>query len=186
MTELKNVILDNQVKECKTCKELLPFSSFYKDKSKEKLYHECKKCWCAKCKNYRENNPLSDNRKKERSQEWKLWISNNKEERKMSVNEWRKRNPKRYKDSFLKRKYSITTDMYNEILNSQNNSCAICKIHESNLNYPMFIDHCHSTGRFRGLLCRNCNSGIGYFKDNISVIENSISYLEKFKEHVNS
>jgi len=51
---------------------------------------------------------------------------------------------------------------YSKLLEKQSHACAICEIHQSKLNRPLFVDHCHNTGRIRGLLCRPCNLGIGF------------------------
>lgn len=77
----------------------------------------------------------------------------------------------------IKYKTGVTKEMYFSLLEEQNNQCAICKcsIHEYNKSFS--IDHCHSSNIIRGLLCNNCNLGLGYFKDNIEIIERAISYL---------
>lgn len=67
---------------------------------------------------------------------------------------------KRYK---LKHRYGITPNQYNSILEEQDNKCAICKEY---LSYKTInIDHCHKTGKVRGILCYSCNVGIGHLKD---------------------
>lgn len=63
-----------------------------------------------------------------------------------------------------------------EILAIFKNICSICSS-ENNL----FIDHCHSTGLIRGILCRECNSGLGHFKDLLERIIAAIEYLQKEK-----
>jgi hypothetical protein len=60
---------------------------------------------------------------------------------------------------------------------SQNNSCAICGISQKALNYSLAIDHCHTTGKFRGLLCHPCNLGIGNFKDIPGLLLEAYNYL---------
>jgi hypothetical protein len=78
-----------------------------------------------------------------------------------------------------KRKYNLTSEQYNDKLKIQNYSCDICNVHIDNLNKELAVDHCHTTGKIRGLLCGNCNSGIGFFNDDISRIKNAIQYLKK-------
>lgn len=76
----------------------------------------------------------------------------------------------------LKERYNISIEEYNSILEKQNNLCAICKLlSKTKLN----VDHCHNTGRIRGLLCGNCNRALGLFKDNIQYLYNAIEYLSK-------
>ena len=67
----------------------------------------------------------------------------------------------------LKHNYGITLDDYNIMLEDQNGVCAICgkPPHEANPDHwkeRLAVDHCHETGRVRGLLCNNCNAGIGH------------------------
>jgi len=59
----------------------------------------------------------------------------------------------------------------------QNNSCKIC-LSELNLDSKdAHIDHCHTTNKVRGILCRNCNLALGLMKDNVISLENAIKYL---------
>lgn len=58
-------------------------------------------------------------------------------------------------------------------------SCEICGISKADLNKPLCVDHCHSTKSFRGVICRECNLGLGAFKDSISNLKNAIDYLSK-------
>ena len=67
----------------------------------------------------------------------------------------------------------------------QNNKCAICNEMETWKNKhgdirPLAIDHDHSTGKVRGLLCTSCNALLGHAKDKISVLENAIKYLKRY------
>lgn len=82
----------------------------------------------------------------------------------------------------LMRKYKITLDQYNEMLVLQNHVCAICRGPEVKVNkfgnlIALAVDHCHKTGKIRGLLCSNCNKGLGFFKDIIYNLYNAIAYL---------
>jgi len=82
----------------------------------------------------------------------------------------------------LKRDYGISQAQFDEMLESQNGKCAICKAdpptgHKKRLN----VDHCHQTGAVRGLLCDACNRGIGLFKDDPERLNKAISYLKTFK-----
>jgi hypothetical protein len=58
----------------------------------------------------------------------------------------------------------------------QHNRCAVC--HETFTETPR-IDHDHTTRNVRGLLCNRCNLGLGYFRDNVTILSNAIEYLEK-------
>lgn len=85
------------------------------------------------------------------------------------------------RDGYLRHKYDIGLEFFNLKLIEQNNCCAICGKHESNFSKNLAVDHNHKTGKVRGLLCKNCNIGIGHFKDDISLINNAIEYLNKYK-----
>lgn len=61
-----------------------------------------------------------------------------------------------------------------------------CKICNTTSTKPLSVDHCHSTGKIRGLLCNPCNMGIGQFKDSIVRLKNAISYLEGSDDQIKS
>ncbi len=73
------------------------------------------------------------------------------------------------------RKYGLTLDQYYSLEESQGWCCYLCK-EEAKLT----IDHCHQTGRVRRLLCRQCNAGVGMFKDNPQTMRNAAIYMEKY------
>lgn len=73
-------------------------------------------------------------------------------------------------------KYGLTKPQYYEMKRLQNDRCAVCG--EEFLRTP-HIDHCHTTGEVRGLLCSGCNTGIGHLKDDVRILENAIRYLNK-------
>ena len=81
----------------------------------------------------------------------------------------------------MKRAYGLGFKEYEEMLFSQNGVCAICSgeppknQHKTRLN----IDHCHSTGKIRGLLCDACNRAIGLLKDSPDLLNKAISYLAR-------
>lgn len=79
----------------------------------------------------------------------------------------------------LKRMYGIDLLQYSELKKKQNNLCAICN--RRPITKSLFVDHCHTSGKVRGLLCCKCNTGIGMLEDNIEFLENAIKYL---KEHI--
>jgi hypothetical protein len=80
-------------------------------------------------------------------------------------------------------KYGIEPEYYYEMLASQNNKCAICSIsvEEYKLDSKFCVDHDHSTGEVRGLLCRQCNTGIGLLKDSPILCYTAYQYLELHK-----
>lgn len=77
----------------------------------------------------------------------------------------------------LKNVYGITVEKYNEMFNEQNGCCAICGEHQTSLKKSLAVDHCHTSGEVRGLLCTNCNLLLGYATDDTKVLSNAINYL---------
>lgn len=76
--------------------------------------------------------------------------------------------------------YKTTFKEVVQMIEDQNNQCAIClKEFDSEDRHAINIDHCHKTGRVRGILCQTCNRGLGQFKDNVDILNSAIKYLEK-------
>lgn len=104
------------------------------------------------------------------------------------ANGWKKRNPEKSRKNlskgerkYLLKWYGLTPEWYEEKLKEQDNRCAICGIyHEEIKRKRLDVDHCHNSGRIRGLLCNRCNTGIGQLKDNKEILQNAISYLKKY------
>ncbi len=93
--------------------------------------------------------------------------------------EYYKKNSGKYKNQYksriLLKKYGISLKQRNDLETKQAGLCAIC-----NKNKKLYIDHCHSSGRIRGLLCNECNMALGLFNDNKEAISKAIEYLESF------
>ena len=79
----------------------------------------------------------------------------------------------------LKKIYKITEEEYFSLLEKQENKCLICS---KDISEKRHLDHCHRTGKVRGLLCPRCNWGLGKFKDSIEVLEKAVDYLEKHND----
>lgn len=101
-----------------------------------------------------------------------------KEKRRETLRNWKNKNPTRYKENAIFKRYKINFDDLNNLLVAQDYRCFICKISQKELGKYLSIDHCHTTGKVRGLLCNSCNNGLGRFKDNITYLKNAIKYLE--------
>lgn len=83
-----------------------------------------------------------------------------------------------YKRNRWLKQYGLTEEDYQGMLSKQNFSCAICE----NADEPLRVDHCHTTGKVRGLLCHRCNTGLGLFKDNVRNLETAIRYLSNVED----
>ena len=79
------------------------------------------------------------------------------------------------------KKYGLTPEDYENMLKEQHYSCAICHTHISKLKVRLHVDHCHTTGKVRGLLCVKCNQGIGMFNDDAELLDRAMDYLEQDK-----
>jgi hypothetical protein len=102
------------------------------------------------------------------------------------LKEYNKLNSDRIKSLKLLSKYGITLSEYQTTLDLQGGKCAICNEGEtarSNAGYVknLAVDHCHTTGEVRGLLCNRCNVGIGYLNDDVVRLHSAIKYLNKEK-----
>lgn len=122
----------------------------------------------------------------------KLKVYRQLKENKIKENEsgkrWSMKNQDIVKNSHLKRKFGIDLEAYNNMLLEQNNVCKICKKEENrifkktNKKIDLAVDHCHKTGKVRGLLCSSCNTSLGKFDDSIEILQNAIDYLKKSRE----
>jgi hypothetical protein len=81
----------------------------------------------------------------------------------------------------VKKLYGLSLDQVEAIKHQQNNKCAICE-DELSSTHETQIDHCHHTGKVRGLLCINCNWLLGKSRDNPDLLRSAANYLETTKE----
>jgi hypothetical protein len=101
------------------------------------------------------------------------------------MREYRSRNPDTFRNIDLKRNYGITLAEYNSILEKQGGVCAICgkpesaKDSNSGVARNLAVDHCHETGRVRGLLCTGCNTAIGKLTHDDGTLEAAKAYLRR-------
>ncbi len=95
---------------------------------------------------------------------------------------WANKTQKQQRSKWLWTKYKITYDEYEKLYNDQNGKCKICTddislMSKDNSKNIACVDHDHSTGQIRGLLCNHCNRALGLMKENIQYIQNMIKYL---------
>lgn len=144
-------------KRCSKCKTLKNLNCFYKSKSQKGGYQ----AYCRGCNLANLN---------------KIYPTLNVEERR-----------KKSRSTMLRSKYGITLDEYEKMFLEQGGVCAIClkpETSHSNKKGPvdsLRVDHCHTTGRVRGLLCSECNFGISKFDDKLGLLISAVSYLLKSK-----
>ena len=99
--------------------------------------------------------------------------------------EWKYLNNDKLRDVKYQQQYGISLDTYNDMLEEQGGKCAICNgeeitRHKGGNIRRLSIDHCHKTGKVRGLLCANCNTGIGKLKDDVTLVKLALNYLENW------
>ena len=94
---------------------------------------------------------------------------------------YRQANPEKEKQRSLRENFNISLRQYQEMHDNQNGKCAICNEPETQMRSgkvrALAVDHDHKTGAIRGLLCSDCNTGIGKLKDNPKILQSAIQYL---------
>lgn len=112
----------------------------------------------------------------------KKWASENVEHRSQKQREWYQNNKDRIRDLQLQNQFGITIKQYDTMLLLQNGVCGLCGGDSDAKNKTFAVDHDHSNGRIRALLCRGCNVGIGNLKDSPELLEKAASYIRKFRK----
>ena len=152
-------------------------------KCKHTNRRECARGLCGACYNkwLAETNPEFHRRRIVR---FRMWKAANPEKYAAAQLRLKGRRKVYQRHSDLRKSYGIEPEEYDALLTQQDGVCAICGLPEraKGKNY-LAVDHCHVTGRIRGLLCSNCNHGIGHLKDNRDLLLAAIKYLEVHNEH---
>jgi len=108
----------------------------------------------------------------------------NREKRKQRAREWREFNKERLGEyrlsAYMKWKYGITQDEYQQMVEAQEERCAICGGQDFSPWNRLCIDHCHSTKKVRALLCHSCNVMVGAAKDELKRFLSAAEYLGRF------
>ena len=170
-------------RECKICKTFFVVTSI----SNKKIY--CTR----KCKSIADKQRLKVeydlNPEKFRSKGRETYYKNHEENKirsKERAKRERKLNPSLFKYQKLQNTYGLSAEEYSTMLTSQHNKCLICfreisgELNTKNLK--AFVDHNHKTGLVRGVLCINCNSILGYSREDKGVLLAAIEYLKTFSK----
>lgn len=88
----------------------------------------------------------------------------------------------RNKCNRLRRRFGVSLVEYRRMSKEQKDLCAICENPEKTKNRSLAVDHCHRTGKIRGLLCTSCNPAIGALGDSPELLRKAAAYIEKHAE----
>jgi hypothetical protein len=161
-----------QKKQCSRCKQLLPLSSFHKSsKEKSGRRSRCKVCTSTDNREKLINNPeqVRDRNRRYRS---------NHPEKVKDTRDRRKEYHKAYaREWHLQSKFGLTLEQYNAMYRKQKGRCAVCNSEPTGRWKKLHVDHCHKTGKVRGLLCYSCNSAAGLVKDDAEIAIRIAAYL---------
>lgn len=157
---------------CKEYKSILLFRSHVSPKTLRNRYgrrYRCKEC----DKNNQTQEQIIKRREISKNFNQKLKLINPEEHK------------RRHRRSNLKRLYGLSLEQYDELLKQQNGCCWICGTDKPGGNHGnhgyLAVDHNHKTGELRGLLCSQCNLGVGHVRDNVDIVAEMINYLNKHK-----
>ena len=142
------------MKTCTVCRISKPLSCFYRrEASTDGKSPHCKVCDNKRRKKWREDNP--------------------------------ERNQASQRNRNLLKRYGITLAEYQSLFEAQGCKCGICGVVENysghtgpRKEWSFSVDHCHTTGKIRGLLCNDCNRALGLFKDDKELLKSAIVWLD--------
>ena len=145
------------MKRCSCCTEFKPLGAFQKNRSTKDGYQ-------SRCRECRSGEP------RKRTQADLEYLA-----------EWRRNNPEKRKNQYLKYNFGMSIDDWYALYDKQGGKCAICSeaYPREPLKQGLHVDHCHGTGKIRGLLCGQCNKALGLFRENSATIASAITYLEE-------
>ena len=162
------------MKKCSKCGELKPLASFYRadGNSGDGLRGDCISCnLTAKAARHQ----LDPEPARARAQRWRLASMDRvAENQRVFVASGGKRIADR--KSYLKRKYGITIEQYDAMLEAQGGGCFICGRPPRD-DISLHVDHDHSTNKVRGILCFCCNNALADFKEDPQLLQKAVTYL---------
>ena len=91
-----------------------------------------------------------------------------------------KSNSRNRKAEKLQLRYGLTYEQWEDMRSAEDYRCMICGISEEEIDKRLDVDHCHDSGKVRGILCNPCNNILGHAKDNLAVLESAVRYLKNY------
>lgn len=163
------------LKNCRLCGRDKPLSDFYKRSDKGTYRTECKQCLNQRDKSWREKNKSTPKVLPDNGYCYMCHKTKS-----IEFFGLRQNTVKGYNSRCLEcdakyqraKRYGLTQDELEELLSP--GRCEICGGEEE-----LIIDHCHNTGEVRGILCSECNHGLGKFKDSQTLLRNAVDYLNQ-------
>lgn len=166
-------------KRCKSCDETKPLDQFSRMRRDADIWHsDCKACRNTKVKAWKSTNPERVKaHEKNRNRDWPAELAAARARRatpegRRNMRNWR-----------LKQDHGITLDEYERMVADQGGVCKICRRPprggRTHHDQMLHVDHDHSSGRVRGLLCRQCNVAIGFLDEDVEIIASAIHYLRR-------
>lgn len=143
-------------KSCQKCDGVHPIVDFSVDRSKQ----DGRSIYCRSCRSKIAKNKRS--------------LESHKENQRKTAHRRKPYN----RNWTLKARYGITSDQFETMFATQGSVCALCKSDKSDKK-NFVVDHCHKTGKVRGILCSYCNRALGMMKDDPEVLRKAIKYLEE-------
>jgi hypothetical protein len=105
------------------------------------------------------------------------YAAENREKVRAFKRRWRAKNPESVAATKRKNKYGLTANQFIALNEAQGGLCKLCSAFPTGRRKHLSVDHDHKTGKVRGLLCNNCNHGLGHFHDNPEILKKAIAYL---------
>ena len=165
--------LPHELRRCSKCAEVKSRDAFSPDKrARTGLQRICKVCRSTRETEWRLANP------EKFAETCAAYYRRNRKSRAAYGREWMKRNPHKKREYALKRRYAMTQADFDAMLVRQNNACAICLRPFKKSPKAPHIDHCHTTGKVREILCGGCNIVLGHM-ERPGFVESALRYLKK-------
>ena len=163
-TAIKFIFVEEIKRMCSKCEDHKPSAEFYK-RASGRLSNICKKCHAENGAVWRQNNP-------NKNREYYRAAKKNDPIKLIEYNQY----------YHIYRKYGLSGDEFRRMYDERGGKCDICGYVTPIRGHDRInIDHCHDTGHIRGLLCRKCNSAIGFLSDDPLRLQSAVGYLEEAK-----